>query len=178
MGGYLSSYIVSFAAHTAMYEEPAQVTEPTPTTCSTNTLPLVETVVITTTVMATPPSDCSMAVAEQSGQQAVSVAIPVALVTIVTVVIVVVLGVLVCVKKGRHKLTSDVGASSAPPANVHYINTNTRGGSFAESGNCRNSRERAITIKEVENELYSLNESKYVSLCCRLSHATIDVQPS
>ena len=134
---------------------------PTPTDCPTiNTSPSVETVVITTTVTATPPSDCSAAAAGQSGSQAVSVAIPVALVTIVTVVIVVVLGVLICIKKGHKKLTSDVGESpgSAPPLNVHYINTGTRGGSFEES----NSRERSITVKEVENELYLLNENRYV----------------
>lgn len=97
-------------------------------------------------------------------QQVVSVAIPVALVTIIVVVIVVLVGIGVCVKtRGRSKLLTgghrgtSLSSSSATGSGTHYVNTGTalRGAQIADS-NVDGSRERAVTIKEVENELYQL----------------------
>ena len=91
----------------------------------------------------------------------VSVAIPIALVTVITVVIVVMVGVIVCIKRGHWKFTSDVGSSSSAsaPTEVHYVNTGTREVRITNRST-ESDRERAVTIKEVENELYSLNENR------------------
>ena len=123
--------------------------------------PLVETV--TATVYVTPPtSNCTGSAVSQSSGAAASVAVPVALVTVVTVVIVVLVGVVVCVKRGRGKFTSDIRSSldSSSPSDVHYVNAGTRGVHIADRRSTQDSRERAVTIKEVENELYKLNENR------------------
>ena len=158
---------------TAIYEETDPVTDPTPVQITiTETLVITHTSLIdltveTVTVTVSPSLNCTPnftpAAADQATQQAASVAIPVALVTVITVVIVVVLGVIVCIKRGRGKLTSDIRHSPHPrlsePRDVHYINTDTGRVDIAD-GNTDGSRERAVTIKEVENELYHLNDDR------------------
>ena len=153
---------------TAIYEETDPVTDPTPIQVT-----ITETRVITRTSFVRPLSsvlslNCTPSVttaaADQATQQAASVAIPIALVTVITVVIVVILGVIVCIKRGRGKLTSDIRRHSpdphlSEPRDVHYINTDTERVHIAD-GNTDGSRERAVTIKEVENELYQLNDNR------------------
>ena len=122
----------------------------------------------TVTVMVPSSSSCTAsltpAATDHATQQAASVAIPIALVTVIIVVIVVVLGVIVCIKRGRGKLTSDIRQHSpdphlSEPRDIHYINTDT-GRAHIADGNTDGSRERAVTIKEVENELYQLNDNR------------------
>ncbi len=136
----------------------------------TTPIPSVVTVTATTTIIVTPSSTCTPGLAAVTpaaqaagSRQVISVAIPVALATIIVVVIVVLVGIGICVKaRGQSKLLTggrgiSFSSSSATAADTHYVNTGTtlRGAQIADS-NIDSSRERATTIKEVENELYQL----------------------
>lgn len=134
--------------------------------CMPDTGPTVETITVSVSI---PSSNCTPSVTAaasggQATQQAASVAIPVALVTVVTIVIVVVVGVIVCIKRGRGKLASDIRSSrhTSEPTDVHYVNTGI-GRVRIGDGNTDSLRERTVTIKEVENELYQLqlNDNRY-----------------
>lgn len=134
---------------------------------------VVTTVTTTSTVFVTrmPSSTCTpglttLTPAGQTAgsQQVISVAVPIALVTIIVVVIVVLVGIGICVKtRGRSKLLtggrgiSGLSSSSTTATDTHYVNTGTtlRGAQIADS-NIDSPRERATTIKAVENELYQL----------------------
>lgn len=171
--------ILVLIAFTAIYEETDPVIDPTPIQVTiTETRVITHTSFIrpsssytsnadlaceTVTVTISSSSNFTVAAADLAIQQAASVAIPVALVTVITVVIVVVLGVIVCIKRGHGKLTSDIRHSTDPhlsePRDVHYINTGT-GRVHIADGNPDDLRERAVTIKEVENELYQLNDNR------------------
>lgn len=128
------------------------------------------TITTTTTIFVTPSSTCTPGLTTVTpagqaagSQQVISVAIPVALVTIIVVVIVVLVGIGVCVKmRGRSKLLTggrgvSLSSSSVTASDTHYVNTGTtlRGAQIADS-NVDRARERATTIKAVENELYQL----------------------
>ena len=150
------------------------MTTPTPNEDPVTTpTPIVATITTTTTIFVTPSSTCTpdltVTAAGQAGdQQVVSVAIPIALVTVIIVVIVVLVGIGVCIKmRGRSKLLTDRGCGlslspSETAGGTHYINTGTaalRGTQIADS-NIDSHRERAVTIKAVENELYQPNSNR------------------
>ena len=144
----------------------------TPTPNEDTPTPSTATVTVTTTVFTTPFPTCTPApptlipAGQSAGsQQVVSVAIPVALVTIIIVVIVVLVGIGVCVKitRGRSKLLTgrsgtSLSSSLATASDMHYANTGAalRGAAQIADSNVDRSRERATTIKAVENELYQL----------------------
>lgn len=170
-----------FLHRAAIYEETAEdaVTTPIPNedTVTTPTPSLMTTVTVTTTatVLISPSSTCTplvTAASQAASQQVVSVAIPVALVTVLIVVIVVLVGIGVCVKtRGRSSLlTRERGhrfslssSTTSHSAGTHYINSGTalRGVARIADSNGIDSTPQSATLKEIENELYQLNGSRY-----------------